>query len=133
MPSTYIWYGHATSAFVINGMHIVVDPFFRENAQASIAMDDVPADYILVSHGHWDHSGDVEPIAQRTGALIIANDEIARYYAAKGYKTHGQHIGGGFNHPFGYLKLTHAAHGSGFPDGFPGGTASGFLLTMPEG
>jgi len=133
MPSTYIWYGHATCAFVINGLNVVVDPFFRENAQASIAMDDVPADYILVSHGHWDHSGDVEPIAQRTGATIIANDEIARYYAAKGYKTHGQHIGGGYTHPFGYLKLTHAAHGSGFPDGFPGGTASGFLLTTPEG
>lgn len=133
MPTTFTWYGHATCSFKINELDVLVDPFLTSNPQASAKANEIAADYILVSHGHGDHTEDVEPIAQRSGATIISNDEIARYYAARGFKTHGQHIGGGFHHPFGYLKLTQAAHGSGFPDGFPGGAASGFLLTTPEG
>ena len=133
MPTTFTWYGHATCSFRIDETHVLVDPFFSSNTQASTDGRELQANYILVSHGHGDHTEDVEPIAKRTGATIISNDEIARYYAARGFKTHGQHIGGGFHHPFGYLKLTQAAHASGFPDGFPGGAASGFLLTTPEG
>jgi L-ascorbate metabolism protein UlaG (beta-lactamase superfamily) len=85
-----------------------------------------------VSHGHGDHTGDVEPLAKRTGATIIANNEIAGYYAKKGFKTHGQQIGGGKQWPFGYLKLTQAFHGSAMADGFAGGLAAGFLLTTPD-
>lgn len=131
--TTFTWLGHATCSFKINGFDVLVDPYLTDNPQASISADKVAAEFILVSHGHGDHTSDVEDIVKRTGAMIITNDEIARYYQAKGYKTHGQHIGGGYTHPFGYLKLTQAAHGSGFPDGFPGGVASGFLLSTPEG
>ena len=42
-------------------------------------------------------------------------------------------MGGGYRHPFGYLKLTHAEHGSSMPDGSYGGNPCGFLLTTPEG
>src|SRR4030042_2612973 len=48
-------------------------------------------------------------------------------------KTHGQHLGGGFRHPFGYLKLTLALHGSSLPDGSYGGNPAGFLLTTTDG
>jgi len=48
-------------------------------------------------------------------------------------RTHPQHIGGGFNHPFGYLKLTQALHGSALPDGSYGGNPAGFLITTLEG
>ena len=43
------------------------------------------------------------------------------------------HIGGGHMHPFGYLKLTLALHGSGLPDGSYGGNPCGFLLTTQDG
>jgi L-ascorbate metabolism protein UlaG (beta-lactamase superfamily) len=36
---------------------------------------------------------------------------------------------GGVLHPFGYLKLTQALHGSMLPDGSYGGNPTGFLLT----
>ena len=92
------------------------------------------ADYILISHGHGDHVGDAFEIVQRTGAMIISNDEIANWCAAKGVeKTHGQHLGGGYRHPFGYLKLTFAIHGSALPDGSNGGNPCGFLLTANSG
>jgi L-ascorbate metabolism protein UlaG (beta-lactamase superfamily) len=111
---------------------IIVDPFFTDNPKASTSVDKVDADYILVSHGHGDHVGDVEALAKRTKALIIANNEIAVYYANKGLQSHGQQIGGGFQHPFGYLKLTQAFHGSELPDGSNGGNPAGFLLNTTE-
>jgi L-ascorbate metabolism protein UlaG (beta-lactamase superfamily) len=72
-------------------------------------------------------------VSKRTGALVISNFEIASWFAEKGLKTHGQHIGGGYHHPFGYLKLTQALHGSVLPDGSNGGNPAGFLLTTLDG
>ena len=100
---------------------------------AKVDPDKVEVDYILVTHGHADHIGDTVEIAQRTGATVISNAEICRWLSKKGIKVHGQHLGGGFNHPFGYLKLTLALHGSGLPDGSYGGNPVGFLLTTHDG
>lgn len=87
------------------------------------------ADFILVSHGHGDHVGDAVSIARRTGALVISNFEISNWFEKQNIKTHAQHIGGGYRHPFGYLKMTQALHGSALPDGSYGGNPVGFLLT----
>ena len=78
--------------------------------------------------------GDSIEIAKRTGAMIISNFEIASWFEGKGVeKTHGQHLGGGHTHPFGYLNLTLALHGSSLPDGSNGGNPAGFLLTTNDG
>ena len=128
MAITYTWFGHGTSGLEIGGFKLVIDPYFTDNPAASTTVDQVAADFILVSHGHGDHVGDVEPLAKRTGALVIANHEIATWFEAKGLQTHGQHIGGGHQHPFGHLKLTMAEHGSKLPDGSNGGNPAGFLI-----
>ena len=133
MSFTFTWYGHATLGLETGGRHILVDPFFTYNPAASTTADKVAADYILVSHGHGDHVGDAEAISKRTGALVISNAEIAGWFEHKGVKAHGQHLGGGYHHPFGYLKLTFAIHGSGLPDGSYGGNPAGFLLTTLAG
>jgi len=133
MAFTFTWFGHGTEGLTLGKYQIVIDPFFTDNPAASAKVEEVEADFILVSHGHGDHVGDVEALARRTGALVICNHEIASWCEAKGLKTHGQHIGGGFKHPFGYLKLTHAEHGSALPDGANGGNPAGFLFTTNEG
>ncbi len=133
MSLTLTWYGHATLGLKIGDYDVLVDPFFSGNPAASTTADKVRAQFILVSHGHGDHIGDTVAIAKRTGALVISNFEICNWLAAKGVKTHAQHIGGGHRHPFGYLKLTQALHGSALPDGSYGGNPAGFLLTTPEG
>jgi L-ascorbate metabolism protein UlaG (beta-lactamase superfamily) len=133
MSLTLTWYGHATLGLKIGAYDVLVDPFFSGNPAASTTADKVKAQFILVSHGHGDHVGDTVAIAKRTGALVISNFEICNWLAAKGVKTHAQHIGGGHRHPFGYLKLTQALHGSALPDGSYGGNPAGFLLTTPEG
>lgn len=133
MSFKFTWFGHATLGLETAAYAIVIDPFFTGNPAASTTADKVAADFILVSHGHGDHVGDAEAIARRTGAEIICGYEIANWFAKKGLKTHGQHIGGGFHHPFGYVKLTLALHGSVLPDGSNGGNPSGFLITTLEG
>jgi len=127
------WFGHAALGLETDGYNILVDPFLSGNPVASASPEQVKADYILVSHGHDDHVGDTLPIAKRTGATVISNNEIAIWLKKQGVKTHGQHLGGGFKHPFGYLKLTLAIHGSCLPDGSDGGNPAGFLLTTNAG
>ena len=128
------WYGHATLGLETGGYQLIVDPYFTDNPAASTKAQDVMADYILITHGHFDHVGDAVSIAKRTGAMVISNFEIAGWIENQGVqKTHGQHIGGGHAHPFGYLKLTPALHGSGLPDGTNGGNPAGFLLTANDG
>jgi len=127
------WFGHAAIGIEVDQTHLLIDPFLSENPVASIAPEDVQADYILISHGHGDHIGDAVEIARRTNALVISSFEIASWFQDQGLKAHAQHIGGGYQHPFGYLKLTIAHHGSALPDGTYGGNPTGFLWTTPAG
>ncbi len=133
MTAKLTWYGHAALGLETDGHKILVDPFLEGNPAASITPDSVEADFILISHGHGDHLGDTVAIAKRTGATIISVNEIAVWAGNQGLKSHGQHLGGGYKHPFGYLKLTLAFHGSALPDGSYGGNPCGFLLTTNEG
>ena len=91
---------------------IVLDPFFAGNPACKTTPREVPCDYIVVSHGHEDHSSGALALSKHHGATIIANYEIAEYFAAQGAKTHGMNPGGGFDFPFGRVKLTLAHHTS---------------------
>jgi len=129
MIEKVIWYGHATMGMETNNLKIVIDPYFTNNPAACTTANLVNPDYILVSHGHSDHLGDTLSMAKRSSAMVICNAEISGWLGKQGIKTHAQHIGGGYHHPFGYLKFTQALHGSGLPDGAYGGNPAGFLLT----
>jgi L-ascorbate metabolism protein UlaG (beta-lactamase superfamily) len=128
------WLGHAAMALETAGYHVLIDPFFTGNPKAAITAEQAQADFILISHGHGDHVGDSIAIAQRTGATVISNYEISVWLEQKGLKkVHGQQHGGGFNHPFGRVKLTLAFHGSALPDGANGGNPCGFLIYLKDG
>jgi L-ascorbate metabolism protein UlaG (beta-lactamase superfamily) len=128
------WYGHAAFGIDIDGTQLLLDPFISDNPATEIDMDELPADFIIISHGHGDHVGDALEIAKRTGAMVISNFEIVNWLQKHGIeKVHPQHIGGGFTYPFGYLKLTIAHHGSALPDGSYGGNPAGVLITANDG
>ena len=110
MRLTYL--GHSCFLVETSKTRLLIDPYLNDNPAAKIKADAITCDYVIVSHGHEDHSADALGIAQRCDATIIANYEIAEYFAAKGAKTHGMNPGGGFNFPFGRVKLTHAHHTS---------------------
>lgn len=133
MKTVIKWFGHAAIGINTAGLDLLVDPYFTDNPQATEKPENLHADYILVTHGHGDHLGDTFSIAKRNGATVISNAEICTWAARHGLKTHGQHLGGGFTYPFGYLKMTFALHGSALPDGSNGGNPGGFLLTLLDG
>ena len=87
MTVTITWYGHACFLIETGGTKLLTDPFLTGNPLAPVTADEVQADYILVSHGHGDHVGDTIPIAQRTGATVIANFEVQNWVAAQGIKV----------------------------------------------
>jgi L-ascorbate metabolism protein UlaG (beta-lactamase superfamily) len=130
MTTKITWLGHSTFSIKIDEFTLLVDPFFTHNQSAIVSADQVSADYILVTHGHGDHIGDTVAIAKRTGATVISVAEICNWLKVQGVNTHAQHLGGGFHHPFGYLKLTNALHGSALPDGSYGGNPCGLLITV---
>ena len=90
------------------------------------------ADFIVLSHAHADHLGDTEAIAARTGARVIAMNELALYLGAKGLAVDALQIGGGMDFPFGRVKLVPALHSSSFEGAYMGNEA-GILLRDNEG
>lgn len=127
------FYGHSCIGIKTDDTHLLVDPFISANPFAKhINVNQVKADYILITNAHQDHTMDVEAIAKRTKAKIISNFEIVEYYYNLGIDGHPMNLGGSFNFPFGYLKFVQALHSSTFPDGKSGGCAGGFVLRTSE-
>jgi L-ascorbate metabolism protein UlaG (beta-lactamase superfamily) len=132
MSTRVTWFGHATIGVETGGYTLIIDPYFSGNPAASAAASQMQPNYLLVSHGHNDHIGDAIAIAKRNKIMVICNFEIANWLGKQGVETCAQHIGGGRDYPFGYLKFTQALHGSGLPDGSYGGNPAGFLLTTKD-
>jgi len=106
------YFGHSCFLVEVPGARLLLDPYFTDNPLAPCRASDIACDYVLCSHGHEDHTCDALEISRRNNAPIIANYEIAEFFAAQGAKTHGMNPGGGFNFPFGRIKLTLAFHSS---------------------
>lgn len=51
--------------------------FFDKNPFKIAKAEEIRCDYILVSHGHFDHLGEAVTIAWNNGATIISTAEIA--------------------------------------------------------
>ena len=133
MKLTY--YGHSCFGIRVNGKDLLFDPFITPNELArEIDVDQVPADYILLSHGHMDHVADAVGIAKRTGAQVISSFEIHEWLQAQGVtNTHPMNTGGRRSFDFGTVKCVVAQHSSTLPGGAPGGNPLGFLICSPEG
>lgn len=133
MQVTY--YGHSCFSVVVGGKVLLFDPFITPNPlAASIDVKGVPADFILVSHGHDDHLMDAVDIARRTNALIIAGFEVGEWFLKQGApRVHHLNHGGGHAFDFGRAKFVNAVHSSTMPDGSPGGNPGGFVVETAEG
>ena len=125
------YHGHSTFTLTTDdGTRVVIDPWFDENPVSDVKADEVDdVDFILCTHGHFDHFADAIPLAKRTGATLVSTFEIVSFVQTQGVENaHPLHIGGGFNFPFGYVKMTAALHG-----GQVAGDDEGAFTTVPGG
>jgi len=133
MKVTY--YGHSCFSVEVSGKTLLFDPFITPNPLASsIDYANLHPDYILISHGHFDHVADVEAIARLSGATLIGNYEVIQWFGGKGIeKIHPMNSGGSWTFDFGRVTFTSAIHSSSMPDNTYGGQAGGFRVETPEG
>ena len=132
MEITYL--GHGCLSIEIARKKIIVDPFITANELAKhIDVNQLKADYILITHAHFDHVADVELIAKRTSAKLVSNYEIVMHYQEKGLDGHPMNHGGSWQFDFGKVTYTNAIHTSSFQDGTYGGQPGGFILETSEG
>jgi L-ascorbate metabolism protein UlaG (beta-lactamase superfamily) len=132
MKLTY--YGHACFAVETGSKNILFDPFITPNEGAKhINVEDIRADYILLSHGHGDHTTDCAQIAKKNNATVVAAFEVAEWADKQGINnTHPMNTGGKWVFDFGVVKCVNAVHSSVMPDGACGATPMGFVVTTPE-
>lgn len=133
MDITY--YGQSCFLMEIDGTKILFDPFITNNPKApKIDVSTLHPDYILISHGHFDHVDDAVAIAKNSGAKVVSNFEIADWLNKQGVEnTIDLNMGGGTELPFGRVQLVPAWHSSDLPDGSNGGTPGGFIITHGKG
>lgn len=137
--ATLTWHGH--SCFTLDaddGTRIMFDPFLDESPVSDLKTGDVDRlDYILVSHGHFDHFPDTIPLAKKTGAAVVGTFELVTFAAERGATNgHPMNIGGAHRFPFGRVKLTAALHTgsiSGDDEGAFTTDCCGFLVELAGG
>lgn len=133
MQVTY--YGHSCFGIKIKDTHLLIDPFILGNPLAkNIQLENIPVDYLLISHAHSDHVGDALEIAYKTGATLIGVYEVMNWFQHKGIeRVIKMNIGGNSDLGFGKIKLVNAVHTSKFSDGTFGGQPCGFYISSDDG
>ncbi len=128
------FYGHATFKIVSEkGKKILIDPWLS-NPSAPKDVDLGPYDFILITHAHGDHLGDVLKLARSSVTEVICIHEIQQFLLKNGVpRVTGMNIGGSY--VAGSIKFTMvpALHSSSFPDGSYGGEPCGFVITLENG
>jgi L-ascorbate metabolism protein UlaG (beta-lactamase superfamily) len=130
----FTYYGHSCFSVQLMGKNVVFDPFITPNELAKeVDINEINADFILVSHGHADHIADCKQLAQRTKAPVISSFEVTEWLGKHGVENvHPMNTGGKWKFDFGMVRCVTAQHSSGLPDGSYGGNPLGFMVTAGE-
>ncbi|MBX7168446.1 MAG: metal-dependent hydrolase [Pirellulales bacterium] len=125
------WLGHGTWLIQSGSHRLILDPFLNESPTAPCRAESIDVDFVLVSHGHFDHVADAAAIAKRCGATLVSNWEICQWFGQQGVEnTHPMNTGGTAKLAFGTVQSTIAFHSSTLPDGASGGNPGGFVLQL---
>jgi L-ascorbate metabolism protein UlaG (beta-lactamase superfamily) len=129
-----VYEGHACFN-LIGSKNILIDPFIIDNPAAVKNWQDFDPDYILITHGHFDHVGDAVQIARKSSATILAIADLARHLPDDGLDIIGFNIGGTVDLGGVKVKMTPAWHGAAIDESdcpLYGGVACGFLVFMDD-
>src|SRR5688572_1565638 len=130
------WLGHSTFIIVTpGGKRIVTDPCLEGNPMCPPDRRKIDrADLILVSHGHFDHTGDVVTVSRATNAPIVAVFELAQWLERKGLQNvQGMGVGGTISVAGLEVTMTSAVHTSSIVENDTTvylGVPTGFVVRM---
>jgi L-ascorbate metabolism protein UlaG (beta-lactamase superfamily) len=130
------WLGHSTFIIVTpGGKRIVTDPWLEANPMCPPDRKRIDrADLILVSHGHFDHTGDVPSVSRATQAPIVAVFELSQWFERKGLQNViGMGVGGTISVAGLTVSMTPALHTSSVVEDDTTvylGVAAGFVVRM---
>ncbi len=133
------WLGHSTFLLKTpHGTRLLFDPWLVDNPACPDAYKHLEAvDLILASHAHADHFGDVEPVARRSGAGVVANLEMCRWLERRGLRgLHAMNIGGTIRVRDVTITMVPALHSSSVTvdgDVMTLGNPAGFVVAMEAG
>jgi L-ascorbate metabolism protein UlaG (beta-lactamase superfamily) len=150
------WYGHAAIKIETpTGGVILVDPWL--GAPSNPDKDSLAklgrVDYVLLTHGHWDHIKDAAEIGKKTGAILVAPyglqfnmKSVHGYPEKQATLATGGNVGGTFNLDKAGAKVTvvNAVHGSEFtppmvavepgkPSTISAGNPVGYVIQVDNG
>ena len=126
MKTEITWHGHAGFS-IKNGISILVDPFFSGNPLAKADAEDVKADLILVTHGHFDHAGDAVKIAKNNQSPIVCSFELSEIIKKEQVETIDINPGGTIEYKGVRATAVPAIHSSSY-NGLYAGEAMGYII-----
>ena len=79
MSIKFRWLGNAGFEIILpSGRVLVLDPYMDEAPNAPFKSDEITgADYIVLTHGHFDHCSDAGKLALKFNSRVICSREIA--------------------------------------------------------
>ncbi len=78
MAASITWFGHATFRLTLpDGRVVFIDPWLTDNPACPDSLKNPSrCDVILLTHGHFDHVGDVAPLVKAFNPLVVGNLEL---------------------------------------------------------
>ena len=122
------WLGHASFRIEIEDAVLLIDPWLTGNPSFP---DDSRADalagatHILLTHGHGDHTSEVDVIAKDTGATIVGIPELCAVFSA--HEAIEFNKGGTVNLNGAHVSMVQATHSSSLGAAYAG-TEAGYMI-----
>ena len=129
-----IWLGHASFRIEIEEAVLLIDPWLAGNPSFP---DDkrnealAGATHILLTHGHFDHTAEIDDIAKETQATVCCIPELGAVFEPMGHTVIDWNKGGTIEVGGAKVTMVNAVHSSSMPTAngtVYGGTESGFMI-----